>query len=74
MTAGKCRLVDGKVVGTIEGLHNSEDIWKTMTSEQKAQILSLCKEKSVRRSAKVTNTARSGTAPMDMFDQLVTLT
>jgi hypothetical protein len=59
-TAGKCRLVDGKVVGTIEGLHYSEDIWKAMTSEQKAQVLLLCKEKSARHSVKAMSTAGSG--------------
>ena len=36
MKAVKCRLVDRKVVGTIKGLHYMEDIWKAMTSEQKA--------------------------------------
>jgi len=44
-TAAKCRLVDGKVVGTIKGLHYSEDIWKATTSEQKVQVLSPVKEK-----------------------------
>ena len=74
MTAGRCRLVDGKVGGIIVGLHYSKDIWKAMTSEQKAQVLSLCKEKSARRSVKATSTAGSETAPMDVFNQLATLT
>ena len=75
-TAGKCRLVNRKVVGTItiEGLHYSEDIWKAMTSEQKAQVLSLCKEKSARHSVKARSTAGSGTAPTDVSDQLAMLT
>jgi hypothetical protein len=34
MTAETCHLVDGIVVGTIKGLHYTEDIWKAMTSEQ----------------------------------------
>jgi hypothetical protein len=74
MTAGKCHLVDGKVVGTIEGLHYSEDIWKAMASEQKMQVLSLHKEKSAKHSVKAMSTAGSGSAPMDSSDQLATLT
>ena len=73
MTAGKCHLVDGKVVGTIEGLHYMEDIWKAMTSEQKAQVMSFCKDKNARHSVKVMSTAGSGPAPMDISDQLATL-
>jgi hypothetical protein len=41
MTAGKCGLVEGKVAGTIEGLHYTKDIWKAITSKQKAQVLLL---------------------------------
>jgi hypothetical protein len=73
-TAGKCRLVDRKVVGTIKGLHYSEDIWKAMTSEQKAQVLLLCKETSARCSVKATSTAVSGSALMVVSDQLAMLT
>jgi hypothetical protein len=73
-TVGKCHLVDGKVVGTIEGLHYSKDIWKAMTSEQKVQVLSLCKEKSTKHSVRATSTAGSGSPPMDVSDQLATLT
>ena len=36
-TTGKLRLADGKVVGTIEGLHYSKELWKAMTSEQRVQ-------------------------------------
>jgi hypothetical protein len=45
MTAGKCCLVDGKVVGTNEGLHHIEDIWKAMTSEMiLGEFAQMCKE------------------------------
>ena len=74
MTAGKCHLVDGKVVGTIEGLHFMEFIWKTMTSEQKSQVLSLNKDKSALCSVKVTSTAGSRPILMDVSNQLTTLT
>ena len=67
-------MVDRKVAGTIEGLHYSKDIWKAMTSEQKALVLSLHKEKSAQRSVKATSTARSGTAPMGVSNQLAALT
>ena len=40
---GKCRLVSDKVVGTIEGLHYKEEIWRAMSKEQKEKVLELCK-------------------------------
>jgi hypothetical protein len=58
-TAEKCRLVDGKMVGTIEGLHYTKDIRKAMTSEQKVQVLWLHKNKSARCAVKVMSTAGS---------------
>jgi hypothetical protein len=72
-TTGKCHLVDGKVVGTIEGLHYSIEIWQAMTPEQKAQLLLLRKNKGARHAVKVMNTAGSGPIPMDVSDQLETL-
>jgi hypothetical protein len=66
MTTGKLRLADGKVVGTIEGLHYSEELWKAMTPEQRAQCLSFCKAKSASRTVKAASTAGSGTIPMDV--------
>lgn len=57
MTAGQCCLVDGKVVGTIEGLHYTKDIWKAITSEQKVKILLLYKSKSMSPAMKVMSTA-----------------
>ena len=62
------------MVGAIEGIHYSIEIWQAMTSEQKVQVLSLCKEKSVRCSVKVTSSVGSGPIPMDISDQLATLT
>jgi hypothetical protein len=59
-------------VGTIEGIHYIEDIWKAMTSE-KVQVLMLLKNKSVRCSVKSTSTAGFGPIPMDISDQLATL-
>ena len=73
-TTGKLRLVDGKVVGTIEGLHYSEELWKAMTSEQRAQCLSLRRSRRDNRTAKATSTAGSGPVPMDVSGQLETLT
>ena len=32
---GKCHLVNGKVVGPIEGLHYDESMWKTITNKQR---------------------------------------
>jgi hypothetical protein len=73
MTAGKHCLVDGKMVGDIEGLHYTEDILIAMTSEQKVQVLSLCKSKSASHAVKLASTAGSRLAPMDISDQLATL-
>ena len=72
-TTGKLRLADRKVVGTIEGLHYSEELWKAMTPEQRAQCLSLCKAKSAKHTAKATSTAGSGLVPMDVSNQLGSL-
>jgi hypothetical protein len=72
-TAGKCHHLVGKVVVTIECLDCVEDIWKAMTSEQKVQVLSLCKSKSARHTVKVMNNAGPGPTPMDVSDQLATL-
>jgi hypothetical protein len=40
MPAGKCHLESGKVVGTLEGLHYYETIWKAMSREQRGKVLS----------------------------------
>ncbi len=71
--AGKCHLVDRRVVGTVEGLHYGEDLWKAMTLEQKVQVLLLCKEKSTQCSVKATSTAGSGPVPMNITDQFAAL-
>ncbi len=44
-TAGKCRVVGGKVVETVEGLHYTDDVWKAMTPEQKSKVVELRKAK-----------------------------
>ena len=46
-TAGKCRVVGDKVVGTMEGLKHNEEIWKTMSNEQKEKVVELRKAKRV---------------------------
>ena len=73
-TAGKCHVVGNKVVGTIEGLHYKEDIWKAMSKEQKDKVVELRKAKSAGSAMKAATTNTAGTIPMDMSDQLQTLT
>jgi hypothetical protein len=73
-TAGKCRTVSDKVVGTIEGLHYKEEIWKAMSKEQKDKVVELCKAKSSGRTVKATSMTTSGTILTDNSDQLQTLT
>ena len=67
-------MVGNKVVGTIEGLHYKEEIWKAMAEEQKDKVVELHKAKSAGRAVKAATTTTAGTAPMDMSDQLQTLT
>ena len=62
-TAGKCRVVGDKVVGTIEGLHYKEDIWKAISKEQKDKVVELRKAKSDGRAMKAATTATTGTVP-----------
>ena len=38
-------MVGDKVVGTLEGLHYSEDIWKAMSKEQRDKVVELRKAK-----------------------------
>lgn len=73
-TAGNCRVVGDKVVGTIEGLHYREDIWKAMSKSQKERVVELRKAKSAGRAVKATATTTAGTVPTDVSDQLQTLT
>ena len=73
-TTGKCRVVGGKVVGMVEGLHYTDEIWKAMSKEQKAKVAELCKARSNERALKAACTAPAGTIPMDVSDQLQTLT
>jgi hypothetical protein len=71
---GKCRLVGDKVVGTLEGLHYKEEIWKAMSKEQKEKVLELRKVRGNERAVKAASSTASGTVPMDVSDQLQTLT
>jgi hypothetical protein len=73
-TVGKCRVVGDKMVGTIEGLHYKEEIWKAMSKEQKEKVVELCKVKSTGRAVKAATTATAGTVLMDVSDQLQILT
>jgi hypothetical protein len=73
-TAGMCRVVGNKVVGTLEGLHYKEDIWKTVSKEQRDKVVELRKAKSAGRAMKATTTTTAGHVPMDVSDQLQTLT
>ena len=67
-------MVGDKVVATIEGLHYKEDIWKAMSKEQKDKVVELHKAKSAGRAVKAATTTPAGTVPMDVLDQLHTLT
>jgi hypothetical protein len=73
-TAGKCHVVGDKVVGTIEGLHYKEEIWKAMSKEQKDKVVELHKAKSAGHAVKAATTTTAGTVLMDVLDQLQTLT
>jgi hypothetical protein len=73
-TAGKCHVVGDKVVGTIEGLHYKEDIWKAMSQEQRDKVVELHKAKSAGRAVKAATMTTAGSVPMDVSDQLQTLT
>ena len=67
-------MVGDKVVGTIEGLHYKEEIWKAMSKEQREKVVKLRKVKSAGRAVKATTTSTAGPVPMDVSDQLQTLT
>ena len=73
-TAGKCRVVGDKVVGTLEGLHYKEEIWKAMSKEQRDKVVELRKAKNPGRAVKAAATTTAGPVPMDVSDQLQTLT
>jgi hypothetical protein len=73
-TVGKCRVVGDKVVGTLEGLHYSEDIWKAMSKEQRDKVVELRKAKGTGRAVHAATTTNAGPVPMDVSDQLQTLT
>ncbi len=73
-TAGKCRVVGGKVVGTVEGLHYSDDVWKAMTPEQRSRVVELRKAKKQERAVRAVSSSTAGPVPMDVSDQLQSLT
>ncbi|KAL3786440.1 hypothetical protein HJC23_011021 [Cyclotella cryptica] len=56
-TTGKCHVVGGKVVGTVEGLHYTDEIWKAMSKEQKAKVAELRQARSNERAVKAASTA-----------------
>ena len=73
-TAGKCRVVGGKVVGTVEGLHYSDDVWKAMTPAQKSRVVELRKAKKQERAVRAVSSSTAGPVPIDVSDQLHSLT
>jgi hypothetical protein len=73
-TAGKCRVVGGKVVGTIEGLHYTNDVWKAMTPKQKSKVVELHKAKKPEHAMQAVSSSTAGPVPMDVSDQLGSLT
>jgi hypothetical protein len=72
-TAGKCRVVGGNVVGTVEGLHYTDDVWKAMTPEQKSKVVELRQAKKQERAVRAVSSSTAGPIPMDVSDQLQTL-
>ena len=60
--------------GTIEDLRDKEEIWKAMSKEQKDKVVELHKAKSTGCAVKDASIAPTGTAPIDVSDQLQTLT
>jgi hypothetical protein len=73
-TAGKCRVVGGKVVGTLEGLHYTDEVWKAMTHEQKGRVVELRKANKQSRAVRAVSSSTAGPVPMDVSDQLESLT
>ena len=73
-TAGKCRVENGRVVGTIEGLHYTPEIWTAMSDSQRRQVLELRRTTpSSRRGVRAAATARADaqlTAVSDSISQL----
>ena len=67
-------MVGDKVVGTLEVLHYKEDIWKAMSKEQRGKVVELRKAKSAGCAVKAATTSTAGPVPMDVSDQLQTLT
>jgi hypothetical protein len=61
--AGKCRVVSGKVVGTVEGLHYSDEIWKAMSPEQKSKVVELRKAKKNERAVRAVSSSTAGPVP-----------
>ena len=72
-TAGKCRVVGGKVVGTVEGLHYTNEVWQAMSSEQKSRVVELRKAKQS-HAVRAVSSSTAGPVPMDVSDQLESLT
>ena len=73
-TAGKCRVENGRVVGALEGLHYTTEIWTAMSDSQRRQVLELRRTKSssghgVRAAATVRADAQL-TAVSDSISQL----
>jgi hypothetical protein len=73
MTAWKCGLESRKVVGTLEGLHYDETIWKTMSREQRDKVLSLFQAKSSTRVAKAAKTSLSAAPLSEVSDKIESL-
>jgi hypothetical protein len=67
-------VVGGKVVGTVEGLHYTDDVWKAMTPEQRNRVVELRKAKKQERAVRAVSSATAGPVPMDVSDQLESLT
>ena len=59
---------------TLEGLHYKEEIWKAMSKELREKVVELRKAKSACCAVKATTTTTDGPVPMDVSDQLQTLT
>ena len=66
---------NGKVVGTIEGLHYSLEIWSAMSAEQRRQVLELHQTKPLSgRGVKAATTSGANTRCTAVSDSISQLT
>ncbi len=62
------------MVGTVEGLHYTDEVWRAMSSEQKTRVVELRKANKQNRAVRAVSSSTAGPVPMDVSDQLESLT